>query len=111
MEGKEIVQPPREEFRLLFPGSKLPRCHVHQIGSYGPKYSHRDVDGIDDKEIGIDQEVAADIGHMPGLLLAELPHQSCADRGDLFLVLFPEERAPASDGPAPDAVVFLHRMT
>src|SRR6266576_1782117 len=48
---------------------------------------------------------------MPSFLLAELSHQSCADRGDLLLILFPEEWAPASDGPAPDPIVFLHRMT
>src|SRR5262245_13858142 len=48
---------------------------------------------------------------MPSPLLAELSHQSCTDRGDFLLVLFPKKRAPTSNGPAPDPVVFLHRMT
>ena len=89
----------------------MPGGHVHEVRSQRPEYSYRDIDGIDDEEIGIDQEVAADIGHVPSLLLAELPHQPGADCGDFILVFFPKERAPTSNRPAPDPVVFLHRMT
>src|SRR5262249_58619186 len=53
----------------------------------------------------------ADISHMPSLLLAKLPHQSCANCGHFLLVLFAKKRAPTSNGPAPDPVVFLNRMT
>src|SRR5690606_37933875 len=106
VKGEEIVEPAREELGLLFPGSELPGGHLHQVWSQGPEYSYGDVDGVDDEEIGKDQQVSADIGHMPRLLLAELSHQPCADRGDLFLVLFAKKRAPAGDRAASDAVVF-----
>src|ERR1043166_2660478 len=111
MESEEIVQPARQEFGLLFPGSKLPGGHVHQVRSQRPEYSYRDVDGVDDQKIRIDQQVAADIGHVPRLLLAELAHQRGADRGDLLFVLFTEERTPTRDRPTPDAVVLLHCVT
>jgi len=89
----------------------LPGCHLHQVGSYGPKYSHRDIDGVDDEEVRIDEEVSAYICHMTSPLLAELPHQSCPDRGDLAFVFFAEEGAPTSNGAASDPVVFLHGVT
>src|SRR5690606_21286360 len=100
-----------EELGFLVPGSELPGGHLHQVRSQRPKDSHRDVDGVDDKEIGIDQKVAAYVRHVATPLLAELPQQPCANPGDFLLVLIPEERAPTGDRPAPDAVVSLHRMT
>src|SRR5580765_1817624 len=63
MESEEILQPAREELGLFFSRGELPGGHVHKIPSQRPEYSYRDVGGIDDEEIRIDQEVASDIGH------------------------------------------------
>src|SRR4029450_3206683 len=111
MEGKKVVQPPREELGFLFLGSQLPSSYLHQLRRYGPEYSDCDVDRIDDHQIWIDQEVSADIGHETSPLLAELLHQSCADPGHFFLVLFPKERAPTSNRTASYPVMFLNCMT
>src|SRR6185295_16680845 len=111
MERKKIVQPARQQFGFFFSWSKLPRRHIHEIGRDRPKDAHGDVDGVDDQEIGIDEQVTAYVSHHMSPLLAEFSHESCADRGDFLFVLLAEERAPAGNGAPAHTVMFLDGMT